>query len=223
MDEIGRATSTPFQLGVIADVQYADTQDGTNFAKTTTRHFRGSLRVLEKAVDYWNASSLDLVANLGDTVDGRCVRLGQTESATTAVINEFARCRCPQVVHLVGNHDLYNFTSRDELDRWLHTRGNSHLEYRAVSPNDSLRILILDSYRISLLWPPGHPHREEAQALLRRKNPNDVESSDRHWFKGLSGEDRRFVPYNGGLGHQQMAWLRAQLREAQRSDQQVLI
>ena len=58
--------SPSFSLGIIADVQYADAEDGWNFARTTRRAFRGSLNQLERAVDWWNAQELAAVAQLGD-------------------------------------------------------------------------------------------------------------------------------------------------------------
>ena len=212
-----------YRIGVIADVQYADAPDGTNFARTTVRHFRGALRVLKKAVDYWNESGVDLVANLGDTIDGRCSGLKQSERSTAAVLREFDRCHCENVVHLIGNHDLYNFRSRDELHRWLRTRGADGQEYRSFPARADLRILLLDPYRISLLWPAGHPCREEARALLSQHNPNAVEGRGENWFDGLNGDERRFVPFNGGLGREQLRWLRGELDAARAMQQRTLI
>ena len=40
-------TVTPLQI------QYADADDGTNFAKTVVRRYRNSLRILQQAVASW--------------------------------------------------------------------------------------------------------------------------------------------------------------------------
>lgn len=42
-----------FSFGAIADVQYADCDDGWNFAKTRIRRYRGGLVQLARAVDVW--------------------------------------------------------------------------------------------------------------------------------------------------------------------------
>ena len=39
----------------------------------------------------------------------------------------------------------------------------------------------------------------------------------------VTGYDRRFVPYNGGLGSEQMTWLRAELAAASAAGERVLV
>lgn len=46
-------TGPLFSFGAIADVQYADRDDGWNYYKTHRRFYRGGLRQLRKAVDVW--------------------------------------------------------------------------------------------------------------------------------------------------------------------------
>eukprot|EP00966_Prymnesium_polylepis_P276803 6395248-Prymnesium_polylepis.1 len=49
------APSKPqFTFGIIADIQYCDCDDATNFAGTETRAYRDSLRQTRLAVDSWN-------------------------------------------------------------------------------------------------------------------------------------------------------------------------
>ena len=124
---------------------------------------------------------------------------------------------------MIGNHDLYNFASRDELHRRLGTRDEYGLEYRVLVPRPDLRLILLDPYRVSLLWPPEHPPRRPARAILSQRNPNDVETSGENWFNGLKGHARRFVPFNGGLGHEQIRWLRTQLEAARLARQRALL
>ena len=47
-------SSVVFKFGVIADVQWADVEDGHNFARTVARRYRGALKTLERAVLWWN-------------------------------------------------------------------------------------------------------------------------------------------------------------------------
>eukprot|EP00592_Proboscia_alata_P022784 CAMPEP_0194413074 /NCGR_PEP_ID=MMETSP0176-20130528/11570_1 /TAXON_ID=216777 /ORGANISM="Proboscia alata, Strain PI-D3" /LENGTH=103 /DNA_ID=CAMNT_0039216197 /DNA_START=9 /DNA_END=316 /DNA_ORIENTATION=- len=51
-------------FGVIADVQWADADDGYNYGRTVKRCFRGSLRTLDRAVDWWNNLPSTLSANM---------------------------------------------------------------------------------------------------------------------------------------------------------------
>jgi manganese-dependent ADP-ribose/CDP-alcohol diphosphatase len=90
--------------------------------------------------------------------------------------------------------------------------------YYCFRPAAGYRFLVLDGYDVSLLgWPPGHPHHEQARALLEAKNPNEEKNSS----AGLSGTDMRFVKYGGGVGERQLAWLAAQLKEAGEAGEKV--
>ena len=119
-----------FRFGVIADVQYCDIPDGFNFTGTTRRHYRGSLATARKASEYWRRRRAELVCNLGDIIDGQCRDAlagnpggGTSESALAAVLAalESGVGRDVPFVHLIGNHELYNF-DRDALAAKLRTR-----------------------------------------------------------------------------------------------------
>merc|ERR1740123_2184433 len=62
-----------FCVGMIADVQYADADDGFNFSKTVRRRFRPSLKILNNAIAAWNAKDSNhipsFVISLGDIID----------------------------------------------------------------------------------------------------------------------------------------------------------
>ena len=96
-----------FTFGVIADVQWADTEDGYNFDRTVVRCYRGAFRTLGRAVDYWCAlaSPPNFIAQLGDIIDGVNVQLGGTQSAMTLALGELDRAPC-EAVNIVGNHEL---------------------------------------------------------------------------------------------------------------------
>jgi manganese-dependent ADP-ribose/CDP-alcohol diphosphatase len=79
---------------------------GWNFSRTTERAYRGALEALRQAVTHWNAESVDFVIQLGDIIDGQCAALGQTESASDAVMEQLNRCSC-EVYNCIGNHELY--------------------------------------------------------------------------------------------------------------------
>lgn len=43
------------------------------------------------------------------------------------------------------------------------------------------------------------------------------------WFARVSGHDKRFVPYNGGLGAEQIKWLRRELSAAAAAHERVIV
>jgi manganese-dependent ADP-ribose/CDP-alcohol diphosphatase len=74
-----------------------------------------------------------------------------------------------------------------------------------------LLLLAADPYDISILgWPVTHDHQKQAVAFINERNPNEIKDDP----TGLKGLDRRFVQFNGAFGKTQLAWLDAQLTEA---------
>ena len=213
-----------FSFGVIADVQWADAEDGYNYDRTVVRRYRGAFRTLERAVDWWNSLKERpyFIAQLGDILDGVNVGLGQSESALEAALAALRSAPCP-AVNLVGNHELYNF-DRAQLSEAAFLKHGDR-EYYSFSPHDDWRFVVLDPYQIALI---GHsqddPRRRAAVELIGHKNPSvDPSGSGGEWFKNVQGYDRRFVPYNGGLGAEQLAWLRAELAAAAAASERVVI
>ncbi|KAG8459289.1 hypothetical protein KFE25_014134 [Diacronema lutheri] len=229
-----RSTSA-IRFGVIADVQYADADDGTNFARTVKRHYRGALVQLTRAVAYWNdePEPLAFVANLGDVIDGLCAKLGQSERALDDVLSRFRRVVTAEgggVVHLKGNHELYNFPDVEELGKRLDGLAGSP-EYCSfgLSPagavgaarSGSVRVIALDPYQVAMMS-PSEQVRSEARRMLAQHNPHNVEGEG-NWAVGLASDKRHFVPYNGALGTPQLQWLAAELRDAAALGQRVVV
>jgi len=103
-------SSTPISaIGIIADVQYADVDDGWNFKKTAKRCFRKTADCLEEAIETFdeyserkqlskicsdyvdstlyepklcreNNPKISTILELGDLTDGRCTKKGQKEN-----------------------------------------------------------------------------------------------------------------------------------------------
>ena len=76
------------------------------------RHYRGVLSVLKEAIATWNKTpDLHFVANLGDIIDGQTEfkKLG-SEKGLAKVMEIFDELReSVPIVHMIGNHELYNF------------------------------------------------------------------------------------------------------------------
>eukprot|EP01104_Vermistella_antarctica_P017016 TRINITY_DN5946_c0_g1_i1.p1 TRINITY_DN5946_c0_g1~~TRINITY_DN5946_c0_g1_i1.p1 ORF type:complete len:338 (+),score=37.77 TRINITY_DN5946_c0_g1_i1:258-1271(+) len=209
-----------FKFGVVADCQYADVDDAFNFHKTRLRRYRNSLDILSGAVDAWNrdiesdeqqhgASDFDFVAQLGDLLDGQAKKQeGGPVTALNSVMAQVQRCACQQWYHCIGNHELYCF-SREELNTHLQTapapRG---LPYYDWSPRPGWRVVMLDPYDISLLGCEANSTSyQEALSILTAHNSNNVQSTGVDWTLGMKGEDKRYMPYNGALGAEQLLWL----------------
>ena len=60
-----------FSMGMIADIQYAPIPDGFSYTGNP-RYYEHALEVAYHAFDHFQSSQVDIVANLGDTIDGKC-------------------------------------------------------------------------------------------------------------------------------------------------------
>eukprot|EP00483_Globobulimina_turgida_P006016 UN06026 len=75
MDQKEKEEEVPlFSIGLIADPQYADADDGQNYTKTRTRRYRQALTLTQNAVKTWNNDSEcmirpSLIICLGDVID----------------------------------------------------------------------------------------------------------------------------------------------------------
>ena len=219
------------RIGLIADVQYCDLEDGTDFSGVQVRRYRHSLEVLARAVEDWNSQGqVLLLAQLGDLVDGKAGAgvkdADSSEKALEAVTKVLAGCECKDVVNVVGNHELYNF-SRERLGQLLDvSRGEKDgRTWFSFLPLEGykLRIVVLDSYDNSTIESCKAEGTRRAVAYLREHNPNDVTSFGVDWSAGLDGLERRFMPYNGMMGEEQLAWLERSLEEAAGTGERVLV
>ena len=88
-----------FSFGVIADVQWADDEDGYNYDRSVVRRYRGAFRTLERAVEWWRSlpESPAFIAQLGDLLDGINVKLGQSTPALEAALSVLSRAPCRAV------------------------------------------------------------------------------------------------------------------------------
>lgn len=269
-----------FRFGLVADIQYCDVDDTYNYTRTQLRKYRGALGVLRRAVEDWSGIHPDLafVGNLGDIIDtmNKAEDRGTTAEATAAVLAEFDKLECP-VVHLIGNHELYNFT-RAETREVLGIRDPAYYSWS----RDGWRFVVLDSYAKNCIDVRGcSEDHDKAYEWLAQYNQNELRHpvpgvrycmSPVHfkahaaamalcrsfreildfqdgrlpatfgdlltvprtfcprrawqvdnWREGLSGVDSRFVPFNGAIGSEQIAWLKAELAAATEDNENVVM
>lgn len=211
-----------FSFGIIADVHYADLEDGTNFAKTQKRCYRQSLSFVEKAVLDWKAKDspnekISFVLDVGDVIDEHNnFDRKASETALETIIRAYDASGVP-IYHIWGNHEFYNFTRKElfenakmnpfvvgRTEKSLSERPPDCASYFHFSPFPGYRLIILDTYEISML---GRDEKDEsyrtAEKILRAKNKNEELNS----FRDLPLCDVRFVKFNGGVSEQQIKWL----------------
>lgn len=176
-----------FSFGVIADIQYANLEDGYNYQGNRRRYYRHSLLHLQGAIEYWNQESTPpcCVLQLGDIIDGYNAQYKASERSLELVMNTFQRLRVP-VHHTWGNHEFYNF-SRDYLtnsklntkfleDQIVHhpetVPSGSYYAYH-FAPFPKFRFILLDAYDLSVLGvDQSSPKYQQCLRMLREHNPN---------------------------------------------------
>ena len=250
-----------FRFGVIADIQYCDCDDASNFVGTEVRKYRGTLGQAKAAADYWNrleSPKTSFVLQLGDLIDGQnaggygaglSFSEPQSEAALSRVARELSRVVAP-VFHAIGNHELYNFdwaSIRAKLqgrpivnqrsdwqvagDAASTGRPGGAVEPFAIRPAaGGWTFLMLNCYHVSVEQDKELDGYKRAMELIEEHNPRCHAAlrdgkSNVNFFEGVTDEAKlRYVPFNGGLGAEQLAWLGAELRSAvKRGDRIVLL
>ncbi|KAF7661546.1 hypothetical protein LDENG_00259600 [Lucifuga dentata] len=221
-----------FTFGVIADIQYADMDDGYNYSQTSRRYYRSSLRLLKNALESWSESAVrpSFILQLGDIIDGFNKGRGASQRALDTVLSMFDSTPV-EVHHVWGNHEFYNF-SRSSL---FHSRLNSTPEARQsenraqagadiyayhFSPVPGFTFVVLDAYDVSLLG-IEESSGEYIKALkwIKKYNSNEeLNCSPATW-----GPEQRFVKYGGGFSQKQLRWLDAVLSMADEKGDRVTI
>ncbi|GFS25925.1 manganese-dependent ADP-ribose/CDP-alcohol diphosphatase-like [Elysia marginata] len=235
MSSIMSAKKQYITFGIVADVQYADSEDGTDFSKARIRYYRNSLNLLKNAINEWKRPDdpVAFVLQLGDLIDGKNNKGGEESShrALTTALHPFQSLKSTPTYHTIGNHDLYNLprsffiessTMNPSLSLSIETSPSSQHLYYTFLPHPKLRIVNLDTYEVGLLGykdRPDDPNFLLAQELYQqhngRENVNDVD--------GLEGLDRRWAAYNGGVSQKQLVWLAQVLKKATARGENVII
>lgn len=174
-----------FTFGVIADIQYADMDDGFNYSRTNKRYYRTSLQLLRKALESWSESESkpDFILQLGDIIDGFNAAHGASERALETVLAEF-RCGPGAVHHVWGNHEFYNFSRSALMRSGLNskvladqspngTSAGSDIHAYHFSPVPGFRFVIMDAYDVGLLGREESSEQyQAAKDLIQRFNKN---------------------------------------------------
>ena len=207
-DTVSDDVCTAFSFGIIGDTQYVDADDGTTFDGKTVRMYRQSLWSLKEACNSFKDSGVICCILLGDIVDAKCAHLGIAEQCLREILDTVKESHL--VWHYcIGNHDLLCFT-RKELHQKLIPRivqnfSKSSQLYYDLCPYQGYRFIFLDGYEISTIGASSDKNAHKAEKLLQSKNAN-LAIPGGGWFEGLSPMDQKYVPFNGGLTDEQLAW-----------------
>ena len=192
------STSTPaeplFRFGLLADVQYADKPDAG------ARHYRLALEHLDECVADLSGRDLAFMAQLGDLIDGRG-EPGGSRIDLEQVLSRMESIGVP-LVHVVGNHCLE--VPRAELLPRLGLESG-----RQSFARDGWRFLVLDSLELSVCGVPAD-------------DPRAIEAED--WLQEHADSGQLNVQrWNGGVGADQRAWLKAELAAAEAAGERVVV
>ena len=84
-------------------------------------------------------------------------------------------------------------------------------------------MVVLDGYEVSCIEGLTSEKTNEANEYLVNHNPNDIHTFGVEWSKGLEGKNKRFMPYNGKIGEQQMTWIKNTLARCESEGESVVI
>ena len=178
-----------FSFGIIADVQYADVDNGQDYKKIKHRYYRNSINLLKDAIKDWNSMSPkpSFMFQLGDLIDGHNRRhQGMTQSSwkrAMGALSEFDG----EVYHTFGNHEYYNFTHkeiaellpsmtlfRNEDANLIEDENQTRLRY-SFSPHEKYVFIVLDTYEISMLgYDNNDPEYLKGKEMLTSVNKGQV-------------------------------------------------
>ena len=138
-------------------------------------------------------------------------------------MNELNNSGSKYLVNIIGNHELYNF-KRIELDSKLKVSKDGSTWY-SFKPwkNIQLRMVVLDGYDFSSIEGQDGKKTREASDYLMQHNPNDIHTFGVNWSEGLEGTSKRFMPYNGMIGTDQLDWLQSTLTESKKDMESVIV
>lgn len=201
------------RIGLIADIQHADIDDGTS-AYGAIRHYRDATTKVRLAAADWKAEGCAFAVNLGDSVDRRGG--AGAPAALARVLAAFGGFA--PVLHVAGNHDLSALPEEDaaslspvrSLDGMDAVAGEGC--YCDIRVGSSWRVLIVDTYEVAVCR-NGAAAREMrarliAEAKARRKP---------HAYLAMHEE------LNGAVGKEQLAWIQGRLKAAEEAGDRVVV
>ncbi|XP_050393613.1 manganese-dependent ADP-ribose/CDP-alcohol diphosphatase [Patella vulgata] len=214
-------------FAALSDIQYGDMDDGYNFKKTGKRYYRNALVFQKQVIEQWKnmTPEVKFILQLGDIIDGFNKRHGISESSLQKTLDVFGDFK---TYHVIGNHELYNFDRAALMKTPLFSAGlpeckssiaSTNQFYYSFLPDASLRIIAIDTYEIAEIgWPESSTNYQEAMKYLE----NNI-NEDKNSCANMTGTDRRFARFNGGVSSTQLKWLNQLLEECDKKKENVII
>ncbi|EKG04652.1 serine/threonine protein phosphatase, putative [Trypanosoma cruzi] len=183
-------------IGILSDIQYADEEEKSR------RHFRLSPGKVEHAVKEMNAnrSHMDLVMHLGDTVNRDIARNLQ-------VIDSLLKQLQFPFFQLLGNHDFLGLGEEHHDHVYRLLRMPARYYSLQVGEGGAFLLIVLDGTDLSVF--------ATRTGTARRAETNGMKHRYRH--------RKNMLDVNGGIGEEQMQWLRMQLEYASKQKMVVLV
>ena len=229
------------KLGVLADIQYCDEDDGLNFDGTQLRRYRESLNVTRRAGVSFEKFEVGAILQLGDALDMKSKEY--YERAFNDMLSPILQIPPPNNLEIskkilptsiprldvMGNHELYCAPR----EKWRYILREYDIEkdllcYSKEIAGGQWRMIVLDSYAISVLGytqeqilDPNNEKFKYAQNIVKENNPSALDGPQRR--EDVSKDKQRFATFNGGVGQAQLEWLEQQLDEAWVKKQLVVI
>jgi manganese-dependent ADP-ribose/CDP-alcohol diphosphatase len=97
--------------------------------------------------------------------------------------------------------------------------------YYTVLFKNNVRIIVLDSYDISLLQRDSKTSKkyQEAYQILTNNNSKNMKDGNENSPDGLLDTQRRYVAFNGGCGYKQLQWFNNILLLSRHNNEKVII
>ncbi|XP_030063844.1 manganese-dependent ADP-ribose/CDP-alcohol diphosphatase isoform X2 [Microcaecilia unicolor] len=227
-----------FSFGVIADIQYADTDDRLNAWGTSMRYYRHSLCLLQSAIEEWNKEipCPSFVLQLGDIIDSSNSVHKASKIVLKCVLKQIEKMNVP-FHHVWGNHELCNFGRNFLTNSALNTK---HLEDKTVevsasatvschedvnpqhfyayhfSPFTNFRFVMIDTYDLNVVEKDVSSTRyEETKEFLRMR----ANRSPYRW----QDDEAHLLMFNGGFGKDQLDWLDRLLTFSDENKEKVVV
>ena len=160
------------------------------------RYYMLSLSKLDSCIRTLNSLSLDAVFHLGDMIDHD---YGNYDS----VLPRFQKFRAPLYL-VLGNHD---YMIKKRFKQGLPGRIGMKEDHYVVDIAN-WRFIVLNGDDLSYFAPQAKNHKQERNNIV----------SDQYGQLHFNG-----LPWNGGIGKEQMIWLETQLDDSQRSHRNVIV
>lgn len=228
----GESSTRPvlFSVGLMADLQYADLDNGESFVEKSVRRYRQSLDILRSGAAEFALAKTSINVLLGDLIDFKSTIDNKADLCLSRIL-EITKAPGVGPFHfIVGNHDLNAFSRPRVHSQYLPpsvraaTPPSGEILYYSLKPHAGFKFLFLDPFDVSSFNASSEAKQRQAQDLLKASNPNMADDKKNgNWFTGLSPEDRRYVPYNGMIGVTQLRWLQDELLSATRLGERVIV